>query len=260
MTDVEQLLIDISHCPVAAAVRSGQVGCDPCQNIIRSQKASTFQLPEPWSGRIDVAPILFLSSNPSIDELEMYPDSSWEPNQVIDFFQNRFSSPSRWVTRLCALRKDGTRTRWVKFWAAARARVSEILEKPKAEIRPGIDFALTEVVHCKSRKEVGVKDARSFCSNLYLERVLSIAAANTIIVFGEHAKQTVRDRYSDAEIKWHIPGRVGEFTIANRTRILVFLPAPNAYGPEKTLDAQIGREGLLFLRCYFQEQTKPSRT
>jgi hypothetical protein len=190
----------------------------------------------------------------------MYPESSWEPQQIIDFFQNRFSSSSRWVDRLCALRKDGTRTRWVKFWAAARARVSEILERPKAEIRPGIDFALTEVVHCKSRKEEGVKEARSFCTNLYLERVLSIAAAKTIIVFGDHAKETVRNRYSSADVTWHISGRLGEFSIAKRTRLLVFLPAPNAYGPEKTLDAQIGREGLLYLRCYLKEQIETSRS
>ena len=57
-----------------------------------------------------MAPILFLSSNPSINELEMPPDSSLELQQIIDFSQNRLSSSSRWVDRLCALRKDGTRT------------------------------------------------------------------------------------------------------------------------------------------------------
>ena len=45
----------------------------------------------------------------------------------------------------------GSRSRGVSYWGHARNRTREILQR---EIKPGIDFALTEVVHCsKSRKE-----------------------------------------------------------------------------------------------------------
>lgn len=59
--------------------------CDnSCSAIIDIQGAlswESFQVPEPWSGRLLTTPILFLSSNPSISGTEAYPqDSPAEPS------------------------------------------------------------------------------------------------------------------------------------------------------------------------------------
>lgn len=62
MADIQQLLQEIHNCPVATSIRNGQPG--PCQTIVLSQTGTTFHSPEPWSGQITTAPILFLSSNP----------------------------------------------------------------------------------------------------------------------------------------------------------------------------------------------------
>jgi hypothetical protein len=82
MADIQQLLQEIHNCPVATSIRNGQLG--PCQTIVLSQTGMTFHSPEPWSGNIATAPILFLSSNPSISEEEMYPDPSWADEQITD--------------------------------------------------------------------------------------------------------------------------------------------------------------------------------
>jgi len=257
VNEAQQLLIEISSCPVAASIRTGQDG--PCQKIVSSQTGISFQRPEPWSGRLDIAPILFLSSNPSIDEEETYPDASWEAERITDFFQNRFSSPAGWVdSHLCALKRDGTRTDWVRYWAAARARTSEILGKPKTEVKLGIDFALTEVVHCKSRNQMGVREALECCSQRYLERVLAISAARVMIVYGEYARYAVCRRYDSGIVSWCLPNKLAEFRLGDRSKILVFLPAPNERGSEKTLIANIRSEGISIVRSYLKSQADDS--
>lgn len=251
MNEAQKLLMEISNCPVAASVRAGQDG--PCQKIVSSQTGISFQSPEPWSGQIDTAPILFLSSNPSIDENEIYPDASWKAERINEFFQERFSSPFGWVdSRLCALKKDGARTKWVNYWAAARARVSEVLGRPNTEIKAGVDFALTEVVHCKSRKQVGVGEALEFCSDRFLDRVLSISVAHVMIVYGKHARSAIYRRYHSGAITQILLEKLAEFHIGGRSRILVFLPAPNEHGSEKTLIANIGIEGISIVRSYLK--------
>ena len=246
--DVCQLLKEISSCPFVASIRAGQSG--PCQKIVQTQTGVAFHSPEPWSGRIDIAPILFLSSNPSIDEEEMYPDLSWDTEQINDFFQNRFTSSSGWVdSQLRALKRDGSRTGWVRYWAAARARVSEILDKPKSEVKPGIDFALTEVVHCKSRNQEGVREALEFCSERFLERVLSISAAPVMIVYGDYARRIVCRQYG-SRISWRLPDKLAEFCLSDRQKALVFLPAPNERGSAKTLSANVGSKGISIIRSH----------
>jgi hypothetical protein len=96
MADVRGLLGEIVHCSVANEIRFGTSISCPCHKIVRLQTSASFQLPEPWSGQIDVAPILFISSSPSIDELELYPDQSWDSDRTADFFYNRFNSSAGW--------------------------------------------------------------------------------------------------------------------------------------------------------------------
>jgi len=108
MSDLRQLLGEIAHCPVAKAIRLGDSPVSaPCHNVVSLQAGKSFQLPEPWSGQIDTAPLLFVSSNPAIDELEVYPDESWEDGKTTDFFQKRFTSEDGWVIDGRALQQGG---------------------------------------------------------------------------------------------------------------------------------------------------------
>ena len=98
MSEVQQLLGEISQCPVAREIRLGNsTSSCACRQIVGVQTGADFQVPEPWSGQIDIAPLLFISSNPSIDEHEDYPYRSWESSRTADFFSNRFARSSGWV-------------------------------------------------------------------------------------------------------------------------------------------------------------------
>lgn len=59
-----------------------------------------------------------------------------------------------------------------KYWAEIHRRATELLGP---DPQPGIDYALTEVVHCKSSGNQGVTEARMECASRYLEPVLEAA-------------------------------------------------------------------------------------
>jgi hypothetical protein len=127
------------------------------------------------------------------------------------------------------LMRDGTHwPRGTAFWQAVRARASEILERGAL---PGDDYALTEVVHCKSEREQGVHDALELCVNRYLGRVLSVAGAPIIVVLGEIAKQAIAGHLG---IPTPVAGTVhGPVKLGDRERLVAFLPHPNARLPRR---------------------------
>ena len=144
----DELLLAIVRCPEVGRARA-DTG-HPCHGVVcfQGQTADAFQAPEPWRGHIDTAPILFLSSNPSIAENDPFRASSSSDAEIIDYYQCSFDpdaghiSPSAYNS--------------VPFWRGVRARATEILGRDAV---PGVDFALTELVHCKSTGEQGVARA-----------------------------------------------------------------------------------------------------
>src|SRR2546427_741399 len=94
------LLRQITRCPNIQRWIASPQDSNPCSRIISVQdpkhvmSLACHQVPEPWSGDLKHAPILFLSSNPSIDEKEEYPLWSWDDEKIEDFFTNRFS---QWI-------------------------------------------------------------------------------------------------------------------------------------------------------------------
>jgi len=239
MVSPNELLLEIAHCPVVRDLRNHKIDLHDCQEIVAIQTDATFQIPEPWLGQIEHAPVLFVSSNPSIDEHEVFPtvnEQEWADQRIVDFFQNRFTPSSGWVKDGKVLRDDGYSGRKVRFWSSARNRASEILQKERGAVVPGVDFALTEVVHCKSRGELGVDSALRFCPNRYLGKVLEMAAARVLIVYGRVAR--------DAVCRMHEVGRpvvnrlFGPVVLHGASRILVFLPHPSARRGKKTFEPE----------------------
>lgn len=57
---------------------------------------------------------------------------------------------------------------------------------------PGIDFALTEVVHCKSVHEIGVADAAPVCEQFLVRDVLCASPAKVVVCLGVHADAAVK--------------------------------------------------------------------
>jgi len=234
------LLLEIANCPIVAELRRNPTRPHPCQKIVHSQGSAIFQLPEPWVGRIDSAPILFVSSNPSMDEEEQFPsnqESEWPTDRVADFFDGRFTSSAGWVKNYKVLLKNGKYAkRKVRFWLSARQRVSKMLDKAAEEVRPGIDFAITEVVHCKSRSEQGVREASCFCRKQYLERIVEMTIAKIIVVYGSVVREAM-ERSFPGETVLTIGERIaGPHTLFGISRMMAFLPHPAAWCGGKSFE------------------------
>ena len=199
---------------------------NPCRKIVQSQEStlSQHQVPEPWSGNIEQAPILFISSNPSISDSEEYPTLSWSDSEMSDFFNNRFGGGRKaWAEGgRKSLQRDGTYSRVIPFWNGVRHLAKELLLR---EPVPGNDYAITEIVHCKSLEEIGVKQAQEQCVRLYLRKVLDIAAARVVVVLGEPAKHAICKEFDLPET----PSLVEQIQLGNSEIIFTFLPHPNAY-------------------------------
>lgn len=221
------LLHEIARCPVVELCLQNPSEKHPCHKIVLSQSSSslgTHQVPEPWSGHIEQAPILFLSSNPSISVAEEYPRWLWSDEAVEDYFANRFGGGSKtWISQgTRSLQRDGTYRQSVAFWAAVRQRAIELVER---DVVPGIDYALTEIVHCKSQGERGVAEAQEHCVPRYLQRVLELAGAKVVVVLGARAKEAMQKIFSipkDTNV-------CGPMKIGKYVRLITFLPHPSAY-------------------------------
>ena len=221
------LLNEITYCPhVNFCIQNPSVD-HPCREIVFSQSPSTlneYQVPEPWSGRIEQAPILFLSSNPSISSVEDYPRWSWSDDAIDDFFNNRFGGGRKvWIVDgIKSLQKDGTYGGSVKFWSAVQQRAIELFQR---NVTPGIDYAITEIVHCKSVSEIGVKKAQNQCVQSYLKKVLGISSARVVVVLGVRAREAM-------QYEFNIPKDVslfGPIALGGREKLITFLPHPNAF-------------------------------
>lgn len=127
-----------------------------------------FQLPEPWRGQIDKATILFCGLiRPSATT-----GTYWDRRR-----SSRFGSRS--ISRSAAVRApyildgirktkaDGSPNEVVRYWSSIQARARELM--PDAV--PGEHYAITEVVHCKSEQEIGVREAVSTRYALHMESV-----------------------------------------------------------------------------------------
>lgn len=94
-TNVLLRFVDRSH-PLHPVIRAAtrqlrgdghqlQVTSQNCVEFWNVVTLNEYKVPEPWSGRIEQVPILFLSSNPSISSVEDYPRWSWSDGAIDDF-------------------------------------------------------------------------------------------------------------------------------------------------------------------------------
>jgi hypothetical protein len=215
-----------------------------CREIVRSQAATSaarFQVPEPWSGRLDEARLLFVSSNPSISPTEVYPSRSWTDQQICDFFDNRFEG--RYVQGgVRYLQQDGSYSKSVPYWRKVLEWATDLF--PGA--RPGRDYALTEVVHCKSKGQQGVATALSNCSNRYTDAIADASVAKTIVVVGAFARDEIKARYGLARQQV-----IGPIMFRGRQRMIAFVMHPAGFGAHDLL-GMLGATDLARLQAWTQ--------
>ncbi len=256
----QALALDIARCkelPLAEANSK-----HPCAMVVGVQEGSgaARHVPEPWAGDLERGRILFLSSNPSLSEagdhqsgasVERYPLAEWSNERMGAFFLRRFGneadSPATPEGRFRTM-SGGLSARKVAFWVGVRKRAQELLRR---EATPEADYCMTEVVHCKSKRERGVAGASALCAALHLDRVITLSPAALIVVLGGKARDRVQPL-------WELPagfgGRASMLsdplrsmavrTLGTRARLVVYLPHPTGMEPLRTFDQIYVSRGL----------------
>lgn len=227
MSNTQAVFLSVARCPnVTLCIESDAP--HPCREIVdhqmreqRVQSYDNFQVPEPWVGELDVAPILFISSNPSIGE-DRHAVGGSSDETLWDSHHFAFGGGRRRyiLDGINSTTTAGDKLKKVPYWASVRARARELI--PNAV--PGRDYALTEVVHCKSTDEIGVASAAAECSKMHFERILGSSPARVLIVLGKVARECLRP---------DSPGSSGmeEREIGGRHRLIVYLPHPASWEP-----------------------------
>lgn len=197
-----------------------------CSKIITTQEEKNFQLPEPWNGDIENAPILIISSNPSINEEELYPTIEWKEEERKDFYFNRFQGKWTKDEKYIKLKNGSYDKKWVRFWSSVKNRAKEIL--PKSYVTLGKDIALMEIVRCKSKNEIGVEEAVNNCSQKFLNKTLSLSNSRVIICTGKKA-EAIMKKFYNLEDKIYLE----DIVIAEKKRDLIFIPHSSSSKPRK---------------------------
>lgn len=264
------LALTVARCPEVS--RAALDSSHPCSKVVRFQDAyaAPFQVPEAWAGRIETARVLFLSSNPSISGAdqdakaahrrltELYPTMDWDDTLIADFMTRRFDSTNEWVNENLQHLKQGGNgetadeilrrahggefaRRGIRenYWSWIQEQTRRLVgdENPWYQ-----DAVMTEVVHCKSKKEHGVREAARHCSNVHMERVLSACPAGLVVVVGSRAKDALLLSYSqlanlyprfgrdEANGRPDLSQNIFSFTIGGRQRTFCFLWHRQSWG------------------------------
>lgn len=185
----------------------------PCHKVVAVQNEmvandkSQRQRPEPWIGNLAKAKVLFLSSNPSISDdpdfsiREDFPTYAMPTDVASDYFVNRFNPEIQPPHATFSTKskqdfqyrcndgeyrgKGGKKEAPIETWSEIHRRAIEILG---STCHPHEDYALTEVVKCKSKGEVGVNSASSKCVDTWMAKVLNSSTAPIVVVVGRHSR------------------------------------------------------------------------
>lgn len=231
MMSMEDLLRRISRCSNIDTCIDGNNEDHPCSRIILSQGASKladFYAPEPWSGRIETAPILFIGDNTRMIADEEYPTLAWPDYLIKDFFNDRFGGGrKKWIKDgLYPLCSDGThKKQWNRLWSACANRTHELFES--FSINPGHDFAVSETVRCRTFKQLNISKAVHECCSQYLKQVIEISGALIVVGMGPNAKHYIHQAYDINTEKL----TCGPIHLGGRERYFAFLPHYNRRGP-----------------------------
>ena len=122
----------------------------------------------------------------------------------------------------------------MQYWRIVRAIARDLLGHAA---RPGIDFALTEIVRCKSQNETGVaKATMAECSRGTSMPTLEIAAAPLVVPLGKKARRGSRT-WLERKADWLArPGQA-----LGRERRVLMLGHPSAGQRKKPTDEEISR-------------------
>ncbi|NBO56588.1 MAG: hypothetical protein EBU84_18800, partial [Actinobacteria bacterium] len=221
-----QLAVQIARCSELQLALNDKT--HPCRDVVMEQsELADRHIPEPWFGNLAEAQILFVSSNPSIDTnsgetCENYPRQSWADDEIADWFTRRVdqdwdlvpvsfkhSTHKSFLWRCIDGKYRGASSSGRSpqpTWNRTQKMAEEILGDIASPVR---NWALTEVVHCKSQMAAGVVGAVGVCSTKWMGPIMKTAAsANVVVLCGREVRDGFAKSYlrSDAQFGREVDG------------------------------------------------------
>jgi hypothetical protein len=258
----DELLLEISNC------RNFFDDKTDCNKMIMNAHTDMY-LPVPWQGHIVPTRILFISSNPSPLKNGCLPLKDWPSLKISDFFECRFCQ-RREHAKYGDWAEEGIRYRImpespvsfnssVPYWRDIKKTAEVMLSlyllgNKRDHVVPGCDYAITEIVHCYSKNQVGVRELKRTCSEKYFKRIIELPARDKVVfaVVGEHAREHVNKLY-DLDLKI---GDIVELNILRKQRLLVALPHPGYFtdkGGKKGIEYILKPEDLKRIQEFLRE-------
>ena len=224
--NIKKFILDISKTPIVVVASKNTK--NSCHDIVKWQLKeigkikgrpavinTEYQVPEPFSGKIDEANYLVLSSNPAFDikesdlgwcakrKIPLFPVINDKADVIIDFFYSRldhYSNPSylTYVTYIC---------KWIDEIESGTIKTTVDDSLPEKNIKTTAverecyknHIVLADIVPFKSNKEYGVKkviDGSNFDVLDYLKQVLSFFKGDYIILCGKKVLDCVKSNLS----------------------------------------------------------------
>ena len=258
--EARDVFLAIARCPLvtAALVDSSE----PCADVVAwygTAPDGRRYFPEPWVGHLSEAPILFVASNPGAGDRGSAPGpdeviTTASPDEEILISQDgAFEDGQRpgIIDGTVLVDKNGENDFSVRYWVWTKRVAQELLGD--ARVRPGADYAMTEVVHCGSQHQDGTWKAAATCASRYLDRVLRVSPARVLVVVGDVSRWAFKDCLG-VEVK------IGERVVTDiggRRRHLIALPHPNPRGRVWGVEPYLGAKGLMELRGWLRGDCEP---
>lgn len=202
------LFEEIINCPYLSNQTPGQ-----CRQILDVQSlCGRRQVPEPWSGDLNNASFLILGSNPALVCNEVFPSrqpnwkvwtdmgdgkTMWTNQNVIEYFEGRFGKANCPALPGCVPYFNITENTVLsihngsisqqkvqnKYWMVYNMYCRAIDSSFQ-----NYSYVISDFVHCKSSKEIGVQKAFPFCRR-YTQDIIKAFAQNqsskhSILIFG----------------------------------------------------------------------------
>ncbi len=207
VADDLKLAIEISHCDeIPLALKKFR---HPCHLVASSQNPAEpggRQLADAWSGGLATGRVLFISPSAAINEdpskkREDFPTQSWSLERAGEYFTHKFDQSRQPI--ICTFRHPtkpdfltrsldgryrggvGGSHRQQKSALGIHERAVELLGD---HADPQLDYAVTDIVHCKSTKGAGALQASTHCLNKWMDRTLELSPANLIVVLGAKSR------------------------------------------------------------------------
>jgi hypothetical protein len=251
------LLLQVARCDQITEARLD--GSHPCHAVVKVQRPHderNRQVPEAWAGNLAGSRVVFVSSNPSISgdgttepepTDEDYPLAGSTDDEIAEFLGRRFDqtvvSPA--VRDFHYRQHNGDyAARPTRFWVSIHQRAVELLGDGAD---PAVNYVMTEVVHCKSKSEIGVSQAAKTCSERYLDAVMRLTMAPVLVVVGRQAHLRLKERLPTLPDVIDPPYICRE-VVGDLEREIIYLRHPSSFKGSKTIEGTHGPTELMRLR------------